>query len=273
MVIEKLIQWIDQGAIPTPETFVGTVKLRCLLRSWNLYKAINLLLKADLWEDAAIVCRAMFELLINLEEVLRDDRHAEARADEYLRFQILTEYVHRAKRTEYNIDTGRLPEADADQIAKLDEVMRRTFPEFVEKPKKKGRPRWRRSWSGMQIAQLAQRSRNPLRSTEYDVMYRWFCEFAHSAPLAVMDGADLAAFKVGDDIVWPRKDLKAIERRQRDNLLEVLSMATGWLLQILSLVESVIPSYDPQWTHEVTDRVLKLHLVDMPPPRLELPSE
>jgi len=77
-----------------PQTFLGIVKLATSVRAFNLYRSINFLLENDHWEDAAILARSMFELLLNLEEVVRDERTAEERAQKYLRYQHLSKLLH-----------------------------------------------------------------------------------------------------------------------------------------------------------------------------------
>lgn len=60
---------IDSGALPIPESHLQVVRICAVIRAYNLLKSIRQLLAADHWENAAILMRSLFELVLNIEEV------------------------------------------------------------------------------------------------------------------------------------------------------------------------------------------------------------
>lgn len=72
-VVNKLVEWIHTKGLAPHKNALAFVKTLTIVRAFNLYKSINLLLRTDHWEDAAIIARSLFELLLNLEEVLREE--------------------------------------------------------------------------------------------------------------------------------------------------------------------------------------------------------
>lgn len=91
-VIDQLHAWIDLGQKPEINTVLDVVRTACAIRAFNLYRSITLLLKTDHWEDAAILTRSIFELLLNIEEIQRDQAKAESKSRRFLAFEKLQEY-------------------------------------------------------------------------------------------------------------------------------------------------------------------------------------
>ena len=68
-VIDQLHTWIDLGQQPEPNTAFDVICIAFAIRTFNLYRSIILLLKTDHWEDAAILTRSMFELLLRKDHI------------------------------------------------------------------------------------------------------------------------------------------------------------------------------------------------------------
>jgi hypothetical protein len=107
MVINQLHEWIDRTDIPAHQTALEIVKFASVTRAFNLYRSINVLLETDHWEDATVLSRSMFELLLNLEHIVRSKESAEDKVKKYLRFQELQKYLHQISLIDYEVQTGR----------------------------------------------------------------------------------------------------------------------------------------------------------------------
>ena len=62
MVINQLVKWRHRTDNPIPQTALGIVKFAYVIRAFNLYKSVNILLENDHWEDAAVLSRSLFAL-------------------------------------------------------------------------------------------------------------------------------------------------------------------------------------------------------------------
>ena len=66
-VVDKLHEWIHLNKMRQHKSALDFVKKVTIIRTFNLYRSIKLLLMYDHWEDAAIIARSLIELLLNLE--------------------------------------------------------------------------------------------------------------------------------------------------------------------------------------------------------------
>lgn len=258
MVIKKLHEWIDRSDIPMPQTALGIVKLASVVRAYNLYKSINLLLQTDHWEDSAILSRSLFELLLNLEEIARDEERAEIKAKKYLRFQELQKCLHTINQVDYGIQTGR---HHPEQASKLRDFQKRTklvFSEFISKRSRSG---WESSWCGKSVYVLAKQSANPMRINQYKIIYSLFSDFSHSSPVSVM-----TAMSLGNSPEETEQLFRSHESDDKQNMGIVLSLSTIWLLELVFIGKSKLPLYDAKWNFEVLKRIYKTFGVE--PPKL-----
>src|SRR4051794_22604616 len=86
---DKLSAWIDHGELDDPQSPLEWVRVACAVRTYNLYKAAVALLEKDFWEDALILIRTLFELLLNVEELHRVEQDREKRAVRFVIFEKL----------------------------------------------------------------------------------------------------------------------------------------------------------------------------------------
>jgi len=248
-VIEKLIEWIHLRGMAPHRCALAFVKTLIIVRAFNLYKSINLLLRTDHWEDGAIIARSLFELLLNLEEILREEAASEQRARKYLRFSKLQESLHIVNNIEYEIATGQCSKERVLLLKELKETMETLFKEFRNKKRRTG---WENTWCGESIYKLASTSTNPMRIHHYKIIYSLFSELSHSSPYSTMTAwTEMKSGDNVDSIIQRGEDI------QKKGLVNVLLLSTFWLMEILLLASSQIPSYDGKWNLEMLRRIYK----------------
>lgn len=256
MVINQLVKWLHRKDIPMPSTALGIVKFASVVRAFNLYKSLNILLENDHWEDAAVLSRSLFELLLNLEEVVRDKETAEEKAKKYLKFQVLQNYVQAVNLQHYKIQTGRASDKQALKLKEMENVARSVFAEFLSKDKKS---EWVRLWCGKSAYKLASDSVNQMRTSQYKIIYSMFSDISHSSPFSTQITMSLGFTPEETELL-----LQGREDYEREHMVLVLSVSTTWLLEILSIARTEIPLYDIKWNFEVLSSMFKIHGVKPP---------
>lgn len=258
-VIGQLVTWLHSGEIRVPENALEAVKLGCATRAANLFRSIVLLLRTDHWEDASILNRSLFELLLNLEEVLRRDADTQQQAQKFLLYERLQNYLHKRARLDHEVAAGRMT-PNEKLLDRSDSAANRLFRIFLD-PKKKGTGiRWKRSWCGKNVWQLAEASsQQPIRVRQYEVLYPEMSAFSHSSPLSVMSTVYLA-----QDEQELEDHPKRAEDRERQQLLEVLGFATTFTLEIVFRGRDMIPGYKPDWNFEVLRSLYDFHGAEPP---------
>ena len=177
-VIEQFHRWIDRD-LPNDGTWWGMVQVAILVRAFNQYRSIVNLLRQNHWEDALILVRSLFELLLNTEELCRQGNNVEDAAESFVAFAHLQRYLRWRDTQAYHIATGRAGAEVERQIGEMDRMARKFFaPFWIEK---KGKGRWRGSWSKKTVADLCRLSANPLRPYHYHLLYGRGSDFTHSA--------------------------------------------------------------------------------------------
>jgi len=182
-VIDKLDEWIHKQGPSPHKSALDYVKIATIIRTFNIYRSIRLLLSYDHWEDAATVARTLFELLLNLEEILRDESDAERKAHKYLRYSKLQDGLHISRDVEYEIATGRCSEERKQLLHKLKQTMKVIFKEFLDKKSWSG---WKNSWCDKSVYKLASESKNSMRIHNYKIIYSHFSELSHSTPYGAL---------------------------------------------------------------------------------------
>lgn len=249
-MISQLHEWIDRDDHEIPKTALSYCKMATIIRAYNIYKSINILLKNDHWEDAAILTRSMFELLLNLEEIVKEEKYAEELSKKYLRFQELQKYLHKISDINYEIKTGRRPSTELIKIEELEKLSKELFREFLDKRSPTG---WASSWCGKSVHRLAKDSRNPMHIHNYEILYFFFSNITHSGPTALHTSFQL--FNNEEDAA---KISTGVEREQKSNLLMVLILSTTWLMEILLKSGQVLIIFDPHFCLKVTEKIKKL---------------
>lgn len=258
MVINRLVKWLHRTDISAPQTALGIVKFASVIRAFNLYKSINILLEKDHWENAYILARSMFELLLNLEEVIRDEQDAEEKAKRFLRHQHLSKLMHYINDKRYEIKTGRVTKEEEIKIAETEKNARIIFGEFIDKRKDS---EWNSSWCGKSVRRLAKDSGKPIRLAQYEILYSYFSEFSHSNPLATMTTVGL-----GDTPEETERLIQNKEEVEKTSMIRVLTLTTTWLLEILFIGKSEIPTYEIKWNFDVLKKLYSFYGVE--PPKL-----
>lgn len=256
MVINQLHEWIDRIDIPAPQTAFGIVKFASVIRAFNLYRSINVLLEKDHWEDAAVLSRSMFELLLNLEEIVRDKESAEEKAKKYLRFQELQKYLHQIRLIDYEVQTGRRSKEQVSKLTGREKMTKSIFFEFLSK--RKG-SEWETSWCGKSVYKLANDSANPMRIPQYKIIYSLFSDFSHSSPYSVM-----TTMTLGNTPEETEQLFQGRKNHEKEHMTLVLTLSTTWLLEILFIGRYEIPLYDVKWNFEVLKRIYKCYRVESP---------
>jgi hypothetical protein len=249
-VINKLHNWVHLETMHALTNALGFVKTATIIRAFNTYISIKLLLRNDHWEDAAIISRSLFELLLNLEEVLKDKTTSEKQAKKYLRYNKLQESLHIISNVEYEIATGRCPKERELLLKDLKQSMDTFFQEFCNKKRVNG---WENSWCGKSVYKLALSSANSMRTHQYNIIYSYFSDLSHGSPYAAMT--------TWTEIKQGEKDETTIQRHEeneKENLENVFLLSTVWLMEILLLAKSQIPTYDIKWNMDVLEQISKV---------------
>jgi hypothetical protein len=257
-IIDQLHQWIDHAEMSSPTTALGYVRVASAVRAFNVFRSIKLLLAHNHWEDALILMRSLFELLLNVEEVCREERSMEYKARLFLLFNEMQRYQHARADRQYEIDTGRSPLDDAT-LPRLDKAAEVVFAVFRQK-NRKGEFYWQKYWCGKNVYDLARDSTNTLRLKQYRLLYSYASDFTHSSPLSVM-----STNTAGGEWEEIQKIRDMIEKQQCVN---IVSFSVTLLLEILYHVGNVFPDYNVLWTFEVLadlHRSLGIEPPPMPP--------
>lgn len=240
-VRDILSDWIDHPELKeSPETALAALRLSVALRTWNLYKAVVPLLERDLWEDATILIRSLFELLLNVEYIDQIEAESESKARRFFLFEELQLYHHTVSEYEYNVHTGRITK-DNETIAKLTAMAEQLFATFRVKDKQK-RVRWAKTWCGKNVFELAQASSQPIRVWQYKLLYSYGSAFAHATPLAVLSTFHRNA---------PGTDWAEVATKQlQGNFISLRETASLLMTFTLELIMRVSPSL-PKFKGEV----------------------
>jgi len=239
-IVEKLHQWIDLANIPDDGTALGTVSLAFIFRSFNQYRSILNLLKTNHWEDALILTRSLFELLLHAEELIHRSKDQELAAQHFLLFSQLQDYREWAALERYKVASARNSQEYAKKLDKIDNTARKLFAPFSYTNKKK-RKKWRENWCKKKVADLCNLSQNPMRMHQYRILYAKGSDFVHSSPAAVFSATHL-----DDESNW-EKFITHVDSAEKDGLRLVASFSTIFLGELLSLTGNRLPDYDPDW--------------------------
>jgi len=144
-------------------------------RALNILEAVQILLPVAHWEAASGLARQLFELLVNVEEIGRQDDPAVARF-RYSKFGALQHARERQRNVEYSRKSGRpVNEVFAEELDSL--LSSADFAEF-----RRSNGRWHEYWSGKSVRQLASESESKIRTYQYEQLFRRWSEEAHAAP-------------------------------------------------------------------------------------------
>jgi len=252
-IVSTLHEWINVDGLKEPEDALSFTKSALLVRAFNLYISINTLLKNDHWEDAAIISRSLFELLLNLEEILLEDEAALSKAQCFLKYNELQKTLHLINNLDYEISTNRASEEQKKNLDKLMHLAKGFFKEFYIKKKNK----WQRTWCNKSVYSLASSSKNPLRMAHYKIIYSEFSNLSHSNPYGVMTTHfTMNPEKSLDEMIIEKNNY------EQKNLTNVFILSTVWILEIIIFVQSVMPSFDIKLCLEISYEIKKVMKID-----------
>lgn len=233
--IEKLVH----VRLPVPDDALGNLKIAVTVRALNILKCVKILTENGHWEDAAILTRSMFELLLNLEEVLRDPAECERRAGVFFRFGWLQEYLNMKAIADYDVGRGTY-KGDVNALKDLEKRTQTLFSEFLEKASRKQEkvPKWTRTWCGKSAKQLAEASANAMRPHQYRILYSFTSDLVHSSPVALAGSTNLGfPFEMTEE---------QILQRDKARTVEFVAMAITFCGEILMKTADVFAGYDPR---------------------------
>ena len=256
-IIYQFHNWIDIGNEPKIQKTSDVVYIALAVRALNIYRSIVMLLEKDHWEDALILTRSIFELLLNIEEIQRDKTEIESKSRGFFLFYRLQEYLRSKAIDQYNIKTERKKKIEKI-IAEEERVAELLFNEFLI-VNNKGKKRWSTSWCGKTILELAKASAQPIKESHYHILYSYMSAFSHSAPLSVMSTIDS---------IDPQKELNEVqlarEKKEEEELKMVLFFSSCFILEVMLRVRDVIPDYDTKWNLQILSKIF--HIWGFKPP-------
>lgn len=243
LVVARIDRCLADGGLAPAESPSAFVYTATIIRAFNLYKSINLLLKTDHWEDAAILGRSLFELLLNAE-CIATSADADEAARRFLRFELLQRLLHAKSDLEY-ASRGK-PTAKLLKALEIERAMIKMLPEFRNK-KNDGWIKW---WSGKSVSQLAKDSPESMRRVHYNIIYSFLSDITHSGPYPALIA------HLPDDF---RKSIEEVavghEASERRHCELVITMSTLWLIEILHMCREQIVDYDTELSAEALRRI------------------
>lgn len=235
LVFDALDTLIDLGLaagqeIRPPEAPIEHVRLRMFDRGFNCLKGTKTLLEGDHWELGAAVCRQLFEMVVNLEEIEKSNDPDDA-AFAFVRFgafQLLN--LHIAEIEDF-LASGRVSDVASARLGELRAMRDQSFSDLgrvgsdgVFKPQY--------SWSGKSVWKLAQGSDHQIRSRQYQVLFASLSAQSHAAPGALF--ADPLAFGQADAL---RQSLAYNDRQ----LVEIAAVSTSLFVDLWRLGTPTLP--------------------------------
>jgi hypothetical protein len=249
LFIETLSPWIHGATVPDDGPLFGNAKISILFRALNQYRAIVNLLKNNHWEDGLTLVRSMFELLLNAEELVRQEQtHPEKASRKFFLFSELQNYLVLREIWLYHVAIGRKPPEYEKMVKELDKWARKIFAPFWRTPKGK-KPRevwkmnWKDSWHNKSRWKLSEESSDPDRKYQYKIAYSMGSQFTHSGPEAV---TPLMFVTKKDQIEW-QEFIAHMDRSEELGTRIVARNSTGFFMEIVELLRDCLPDYDQDW--------------------------
>lgn len=239
---EPLAQWLENAAaaqVPTPS---GVVKSGILFRAARQHHAIVGLLALGHFEDALILTRSLFELVLHTEQLTACSSDVDTRATQFLRFCRLE--LHLESRAMYALHLRRYGGSSDQRIAEADRAAEDEFAGFSYTDRA-GKHRWFQNWCAKSVAVMAEESSNAMRRAQYQFLYAKASRFVHGGSTAVFPAIypeghppDVAAAVAHYDDV------------REQNLRLAASFSSVFLAEIFGTLADRIPGFQPEWLTE-----------------------
>ncbi|MEV4999107.1 hypothetical protein [Streptomyces niveus] len=204
-------------------------------------EAARLLVGAGYWEYATSVARQLFELLVNME-------HLGSFADRkevcgiHTGFGLLQFFLAESRRIEFEKGRGRPPGSPWEVSVK--DFLDNHFADFRLTPRPDGSTRWQTSWSGKTTRALAEASPDPMRVSQYELLFSTWSEQTHATPgvfatdLFVQHEDEIIEEALAEVDEVPLEVLRAISGVGRREV-QTLSMASLLFLQLWQQLPNV----------------------------------
>lgn len=209
-MVDDILQALSRLA-PGPKS--GVIRLAVGQRVLNVAQGARLLLEQGHWELAAAAVRQLFEMLVNIEYLLRQP-DAETAWESYRRYGEAQSLQASLRKLNYAIAAGFTDtsgEADALTAALADA----RFDEFRH-PK----GHIRDSWTGCTVEKLANDSKVPWRTEQYRYYYRTWSEQAHANPSSLTSLITPRAESTGLD-----QELATFAREARQQMTMLVALS------------------------------------------------
>ncbi|MGP0564487.1 MULTISPECIES: DUF5677 domain-containing protein [unclassified Nitrospina] len=248
-ILKKLVGWICNEPLRSSGDWWSGVQVAIVNRAFNQYKSIINLLRTNHWEDAIILIRSLFELLLYLEELSRSGDEKEKMAMKFYKFSKLQEFLQWRETSLYKLKMEWGQPSLEREIEEKDKLAQRDFKEFWVK-NKKGKMRWSESWCSKDRRKLSKGSENPIRESQYNIIYGRGSEFVHSSPLSVFSSFSFYSGEMQGNELGVLSD--TIEERE---LKFCAAFSSIFILEILILTQDIIPSFDNQWVIDMSQKM------------------
>jgi hypothetical protein len=238
---EPLSDWLEDNFMPVSGTAAGVVKVGIVFRAANLHASVVALLRAGAEQDALILTRSLFELLVNTEELLRSPDDLEQKSKRFLNFVRLQQYLSSREMYLSHLFINGQAAPPILAVAQHDEQAEQDFAEFRYRDKKQ-RLRWRSSWCGKPVAVLASQSSSRMREIQYRIIYKAGSEMVHAGPSAVFP----ALYPHSETPTEARVEAYFLETRE-ENLRLAAAFSSTFMAEIFLRLFDAIPGFDPSW--------------------------
>ncbi|MFF9490248.1 DUF5677 domain-containing protein [Streptomyces sp. NPDC014676] len=206
---------------PHAEDPVVRFDVEILMRGANSVKAVRALLEKGFWEHAVGIVRQLFELLVNMEYLAKQESR-EGATLLFSRYGMLQMILAQLRRMTYEEEKGR--PVDTQLRAELESLLQSDFTDFRAKSKE-GPVKWVSSWCRRTTFELAEASPDPMRTHHYNILYRVWSEEAHAAPGALI----VNMFRQSEE-GWLEQAVAENEKHSRDaGAFTVMFFLALWL--------------------------------------------
>lgn len=249
LFIERLGPWIHAATTQDDSHLFDTAKIGILFRALNQYKAVVNLLKNNHWEDGFILVRSMLELLLNAEELVRQEQdNPEKASKKFFLFAELQNYLLLREVWLYQVALGLKPPEYEKRVKRLDKSARKFFRPFWrtrtgKKPQEVWKKNWQERWHNKTGWQLSDKSKDPDRKNQYKLAYSMGSQFVHSGPEAV---TPLIFVTKKDQVEW-QEFIAHMDYLEQTLTHIVAGYSAGFLMEIVELLQDCLPDYDQNW--------------------------
>ena len=161
---------------------VERIQVGVFVRGINAVKSTRLLSEESQWEFAAAAVRQVFELVINMEHLLKQP-DVEAAAFRYAKFGCFKSCAVRTRTL--CTRRRRVGRSILTTLRHSNTCSDNAFGEF-RAVTKKGKVVWANSWCGMTVRGLADASTHSLRSHQYVILFSSWSEQTHGSPSTIL---------------------------------------------------------------------------------------